>query len=37
MEDDFDYLLNGQQPKGSIPELWDGKTAQRIIEILRKM
>jgi UDP-N-acetylglucosamine 2-epimerase (non-hydrolysing) len=37
MEGDFDHVLNGGQPKGRIPELWDGKTAQRIIEILTKI
>jgi UDP-N-acetylglucosamine 2-epimerase (non-hydrolysing) len=34
---DFDYLLNGGQPKGRIPELWDGHTAERIVEILAKL
>ena len=27
-------ILNGAKKKGSIPELWDGKTACRVIEIL---
>jgi len=27
-------ILNGKSKKGSIPELWDGKTAERIIKIL---
>lgn len=27
-------LFDGQWKKGSIPELWDGKTAQRIIKIV---
>jgi UDP-N-acetylglucosamine 2-epimerase (non-hydrolysing) len=27
-------ILNGISKKGSIPELWDGKTAERIIKIL---
>ncbi|MDR1005499.1 MAG: UDP-N-acetylglucosamine 2-epimerase (non-hydrolyzing) [Bacteroidales bacterium] len=30
----LDKLFNNQWKKGSIPELWDGHTAQRIIEIL---
>jgi len=33
----FDYALNGYSPSGKIPELWDGNTAERIIEILAKM
>jgi len=37
MQGDFDYLLNGDQPKGRIPELWDGQTAQRIIQILTQI
>jgi UDP-N-acetylglucosamine 2-epimerase (non-hydrolysing) len=37
MEADFDYLLNGGQLKGRIPELWDGHTAERIVEILAKL
>ena len=28
-------ILNGQQKIGKIPELWDGKTAARIVEIFR--
>ncbi len=27
-------ILNGKGKKGSIPELWDGKTAERIVEII---
>jgi len=27
-------ILNGNKKKGKIPELWDGKTAERIAEIL---
>ena len=37
LEKDFDYVLNGYHPAGKIPELWDGKTAERIVEILGKM
>ncbi len=29
-------ILNGNKKKGKIPHLWDGKTAQRIAEILVK-
>ena len=27
-------ILNGNEKKGKIPELWDGKAAERIVEIL---
>jgi UDP-N-acetylglucosamine 2-epimerase (non-hydrolysing) len=27
-------ILSGKSKKGSIPELWDGKTANRIVKIL---
>lgn len=27
-------LLNGEWKKGGIPELWDGKTSERIVEII---
>jgi UDP-N-acetylglucosamine 2-epimerase (non-hydrolysing) len=37
LEKDFDYILNGYNPKGEIPELWDGHTAERIVEILTKI
>jgi UDP-N-acetylglucosamine 2-epimerase (non-hydrolysing) len=30
-------LLNGQWKKGGIPPLWDGKTSERIIDILLKL
>jgi len=30
-------LLTGQWKKGSIPPLWDGHTAKRIIEIITKL
>jgi UDP-N-acetylglucosamine 2-epimerase (non-hydrolysing) len=36
LEQDFDYILNGYHSSGRIPELWDGHTAERIIEILAK-
>jgi len=29
-------ILNGEKKKGSIPELWDGRTAERIAKILVK-
>ena len=34
VEDIAFKILNGAKKKGSIPELWDGKTAYRITEIL---
>ena len=41
--EDFDRLMEkvneilaGKQKRGTIPELWDGKTAERIAEILSK-
>jgi len=37
LEEDFDYILNGHHPKGKIPDLWDGHTSERIIEILAKL
>lgn len=30
-------LFDGNWKKGSIPEMWDGKTAERIIEIILKL
>ncbi len=33
----MEKLFSGNWKKGSIPELWDGKTADRIIEILTKL
>jgi UDP-N-acetylglucosamine 2-epimerase (non-hydrolysing) len=34
LEQDIEYLLNGNCRKGNIPELWDGMTGERIIGIL---
>lgn len=30
-------ILSGDSPKGKTPELWDGKAAERIVEILHKL
>ncbi len=33
----FDRLFNGEWKKGDIPELWDGKTGERIVNILAQL
>ena len=33
----FEKLFAGNWKKGSIPELWDGKTAERIVDIILKI
>jgi UDP-N-acetylglucosamine 2-epimerase (non-hydrolysing) len=33
----MEKLFSGNWKKGNIPELWDGKTAERIIEVLIKL
>ena len=33
----MEKLLSGNWKKGSIPELWDGKTAERIVAILEQL
>lgn len=33
----FDRLFNGEWKKGDIPELWDGKTGERIVSILEQL
>jgi UDP-N-acetylglucosamine 2-epimerase (non-hydrolysing) len=37
LEKDFEYILNGYHPSSRIPDLWDGKTGERIVEILAKL
>ena len=34
LEQDLKHLLNGNHPHGKIPELWDGLTGQRVIQVL---
>ena len=34
LDQDLEHLLNGHHPGGRIPELWDGLTGQRIIQVL---
>lgn len=33
----FDVLMSGKWKSGNIPELWDGQTARRIIEVLKNL
>ncbi|WP_235299299.1 non-hydrolyzing UDP-N-acetylglucosamine 2-epimerase [Portibacter marinus] len=33
----LEKLLSGQWKKGEIPELWDGQTAKRIVQIISKL
>ena len=37
LEEKTDLILSGRWKHGKTPELWDGKTGQRIVEILKKM
>ncbi|GAH33639.1 unnamed protein product, partial [marine sediment metagenome] len=37
LEDKAEAILSGSVPKGSKIELWDGKTADRIVEFLRNL
>ena len=37
LENMVESILNGSFASGSIPDLWDGKTAERIVESIRKM
>jgi len=30
----WEQIRRGDWPKGGLPELWDGKAAQRIVEVL---
>ncbi|MCB0304532.1 MAG: UDP-N-acetylglucosamine 2-epimerase, partial [Calditrichaeota bacterium] len=33
----IDRLFAGQWKKGAIPEKWDGRAAERIVEVLRRV
>jgi len=37
LEEKANLILTGNWKQGKIPELWDGKTGERIVEILKKM
>lgn len=36
LENLIDDILNGKAPKGTVPDLWDGRTAARIVKQLRE-
>ena len=36
IEEKIEFILLGNWKQGKIPELWDGKTAQRIVDILKR-
>jgi UDP-N-acetylglucosamine 2-epimerase (non-hydrolysing) len=37
IEEKIDLILSGNWKQGKLPELWDGKTAQRIVNTLKRM
>ena len=37
IEEKVDVILSGKWKQGRLPELWDGKTAQRIVNTLKRM
>jgi UDP-N-acetylglucosamine 2-epimerase (non-hydrolysing) len=36
IEQNIDPILSGNWKQGKLPELWDGKTAQRIVDVLKE-
>ncbi|MEN8265211.1 MAG: UDP-N-acetylglucosamine 2-epimerase (non-hydrolyzing) [Nitrospirota bacterium] len=36
LNNDIEHMLNGYSSQGKIPEYWDGKTGERIIEVIAK-
>jgi len=37
IEEKINLILSGSWKQGKLPELWDGKTAQRIVDIIERM
>ena len=37
IEEKINLILSGNWKQGKLPELWDGKTAQRIVDIIKRM
>jgi UDP-N-acetylglucosamine 2-epimerase (non-hydrolysing) len=37
LEKSINDIIDGKWKKGSIPELWDGKTAERIVDVLHTL
>jgi UDP-N-acetylglucosamine 2-epimerase (non-hydrolysing) len=37
IEEKINLILSGNWKQGKLPELWDGKTAQRIVNTLKRM
>ena len=36
LEKTIDQVIQGELPAGSVPELWDGKTATRVVQSIRR-
>lgn len=34
LDRDIEYVMNGYRPLGGIPEFWDGRTGERVVELL---
>jgi len=34
LDEDIENVLNGNHSNGKPPEFWDGKTGERIVEVL---
>jgi UDP-N-acetylglucosamine 2-epimerase (non-hydrolysing) len=37
IEEKINLILSGNRKQGKLPKLWDGKTAQRIVDIIKRM
>ena len=37
MKEKIEFILSGNWKRGDLPGLWDGKTGQRIVDVLKKI